>query len=58
VEVDGDAGVLGVMVARQAEGARHVAPKHLCQVFTVDHTYVFEIHVYRDPASELDRTRT
>ncbi len=46
VEVDGDAVVLGLSVARQAEGARPAPPEHLYQVFTVEDAQVIEIHVY------------
>ena len=58
VEVDGDAVVLGLSVARQAEGARPAPPELLYQVFTVDNAQVVEIHVYPDRASALTRTRT
>ena len=55
VEVDGDAVVLGLSVARQAEGARPAPPELLYQVFTVDNAQVIEIHVYPDRASALTR---
>jgi hypothetical protein len=55
VEVDGDAVVLGLGVARQAEGARPASPELLYQVFTVDNAQVTEIHVYPDRASALTR---
>ena len=51
VEVDGDAVVLGLSVARQAEGARPAPPELLYQVFTVEDAQVFEIHVYPDRAT-------
>ena len=43
VEVDGDAVVLGLRVARRAEGARPAPPELLYQVFTVDNAQVVEI---------------
>src|SRR5260370_5502579 len=46
VQVDGDAVVLGLSVARQADGARPAPPDHLCQVFTVEDAQVTEIHRY------------
>jgi ankyrin repeat protein len=55
VEVDGDAIVLGLNVARQAEGARPAPPELLYQVFTVDNAQVIAIHVYPDRASALTR---
>jgi ankyrin repeat protein len=57
VEVDGDAVVLGLSVARQAEGARPALPEHLYQVFTVENAQVIEIHGYPDRASALTRPR-
>jgi hypothetical protein len=48
VEVDGDAVVLGLRVARQAEGARPAPPELLYQVFTVDNAQIIDIHVYPD----------
>jgi ankyrin repeat protein len=57
VEVDGDAVVLGLSVARQAEGARPAPPEHLYQVFTVENAQVIEIHGYPDRASALTRSR-
>jgi hypothetical protein len=55
VEVDGDAIVLGLDLARQAEGARPAAPDHLYQVFAVEHAQIIHIHVYPDRASALAR---
>ena len=55
VEVDGDAVILGLEVARPAEGARPVHPQKLHQVFTVEDAQVVEIRVYPDRASALDR---
>ncbi len=55
VEVDRDAVLLHVSVARQAEGARP-APQQLYQVFTVDDAQVVEIRGYPDRASALART--
>jgi ankyrin repeat protein len=55
VEIDGDAVVLGLKVARQAEGARPAPPELLYQVFTVDHAQVTEIRVYPDRASAASR---
>jgi hypothetical protein len=55
VEVDGDAVVLGLSVARQAEGARPAPPELLYQVFTVGNAQVIDIHVYPDRASALTR---
>ena len=55
VEVDGDAVVLCLTVARQAEGARPAPPEFLYQVFTVESLQVIEIRVYPDRASALAR---
>jgi ankyrin repeat protein len=55
VEVDGDAVVLGLSVARQAEGARPAPPEHLYQVFTVDDAQVTDVRGYPDRASALTR---
>ena len=44
VEVDRDAVVLGLSVARQAEGARPAPPERLYQVFTVEDAQVTAIH--------------
>jgi ankyrin repeat protein len=55
VEVDGDAVVLGLSVARQAEGARPAPPELLYQVFTVDNAQIIDIHVYPDRTSALTR---
>jgi ankyrin repeat protein len=57
VEVDGDAVVLGLDVARQAEGAQPASPDHLFQVFTVENAQVIEIRAYPDRASALSRPR-
>lgn len=56
VEVDGDAVVLGLTVARRAEGARPAPPERLYQVFTVHDAQVTEIHGYPDRASALARS--
>jgi ankyrin repeat protein len=55
VEVDGDAVVLGLSVARQAEGARPAPPEVLYQVFTVDNAQVTDIRAFPDRASALTR---
>ncbi|MHB1930145.1 MAG: hypothetical protein ACYCUG_12135, partial [Acidimicrobiales bacterium] len=55
VEVDGDAVVLGLSVARQAEGARAAPPELLYQVFTIEDAQVVDIHVYPDRASAHSR---
>jgi hypothetical protein len=55
VEVDRDAVVLRLSVARQAEGARPAAPQQLYQVFIVDDAQVVEIHGYPDRASARAR---
>ena len=58
VEVDRDAVVLGLTVAREAEGARPAPPQQLCQVFTVDGTLITGIRVYPDHHSALTRDPT
>jgi len=55
VEVDRDAVLLGLSVARQAEGARPAPPQRLFQVFTVEDAQVTEIRGYPDRASALAR---
>ncbi len=55
VEVDGEAVVVGLSVARHAEGARPASPERLYQVFTVENAQVIDIHVYPDRASALAR---
>jgi ankyrin repeat protein len=55
VEVDGDAVVVGLSVARAAEGARPAPPDRLYQVFTVKDAQVIDIHVYPDRAGALAR---
>jgi hypothetical protein len=55
VEVDGDAVVLGLSVARRAEGARPAPPERLYQVFTVEDAQVVDIHGFPDRASALAR---
>ena len=57
VEVDRDAVVLGLAVARKAEGARPALPQQLYQVFTVDGTLITGIRVYPDHHSALTRDR-
>ena len=54
VRVDRDAVVLGLVVARPAEGARP-APQRLYQVFTVDGAQIVEIRGYGDRDSALAR---
>ncbi len=56
VEVDRDAVVLGLAVARKAEGARPAPPQQLYQVFTVDGTQIIDIRGYPDRHSALTRT--
>ncbi len=58
VEVDGDAVVLGLCMARRAEGARPAPPHRLYQVFTIDDAQVTEIRGYPDRASALARPRS
>ena len=55
VTVAGGTVVLGLSVARQAEGARPAPPDHLYQVFTVEDAQVIEIRGYPDRASALTR---
>jgi len=55
VEVDRDAVVLGLAVARKAEGARPAPPQHLCQVFTVEGTQIIDIRGYPDRHTALTR---
>ena len=57
VEVDRDAVVLGLTVARQAEGARPAAPQKLYQVFTVDEGQIVDIRGYPDRPSALGRVQ-
>jgi ankyrin repeat protein len=54
VEVDGDAVVLALRVARQTVGARPAPTELLYQVFTVEDAQVVEIHVYPDRDSALN----
>lgn len=56
VEVDGDAVLLDLSVARRAEGARPASPRQLYQVFTVEDAQVIEIRGYPDRASARART--
>jgi ankyrin repeat protein len=58
VEVDDDAVVLGLSVARQAEGARPAPPETIYQVFTIDNGQVIDIRAYPNRASALIRTRS
>jgi ankyrin repeat protein len=51
VEVAGDAVVLGLSVARQAEGARPASPEHVYQAFTVEDAQIVDIRGYPDRAS-------
>jgi hypothetical protein len=55
VEVDRDAVLLELTVARRAEGARPAAPQHIYQVFTVDGAQVVDIRGYPDRQSALSR---
>ncbi|MGO8958246.1 MAG: ankyrin repeat domain-containing protein [Streptosporangiaceae bacterium] len=58
VEVDRDAVVLGLAVARKAEGARPAPPQQLYQVFTVDSARIVNIRGYPDRHSALTRRPT
>lgn len=55
VEVDHDAVVLGLTVARQAEGARPAPGQKLYQVFTVDDAQIVDIRAYPDRHRALNR---
>jgi Ankyrin repeats (many copies) len=55
VEVDRDAVVLELAVARKAEGARPAAPQHLYQVFTLAGSQIIDIRAYPDRHSALTR---
>jgi hypothetical protein len=55
VEVDSDAVVLGLGVARQADGVRPAPPELRYQVFTIDNAQIIAIHVYPDRTSALSR---
>jgi len=55
VEVDRDAVILGLSVARQAEGARQSPPQQLYQVFSVEGEQVVGIRVHPDRATALAR---
>ncbi len=57
VKVAGDAVVLGLSVARQADGARPAPPDHLYQVFSVEDAQVTEIRGYPDRADAFTRPR-
>jgi ankyrin repeat protein len=56
IEVDRDAVLLGLSVARQAAGARPAPSQGLFQVFTVEDAQVVEIRAYPDRASAVVRT--
>jgi ankyrin repeat protein len=56
VEVDRNAVLLGLSVARQAEDARPAPPQRLFQVFSVEDELVVEIRAYPDRTSALART--
>jgi ankyrin repeat protein len=56
VEVDRDAVVLGLSVARHAEGARPAPAQRLYQVFSIEDDQVIEIRGYSDRTSALGRT--
>jgi hypothetical protein len=58
VEVDRNAVILGLTVARQAEGARPGPAQQLCQVFTVDGAQITGIRGYPDRHSAFTRTLT
>jgi ankyrin repeat protein len=55
VEVDRDAVVLGLTVARRAQGARPAPPQPLYQAYTVHGAQIVEIHGYPDRDSALTR---
>jgi ankyrin repeat protein len=55
VEVDRDAVVLGLSVARRAVGARPAPPQRLYQVFTVADARIVEIRGYHDRDTALTR---
>jgi ankyrin repeat protein len=55
VQVDRDAVVLGLTVARPAEGARPAPPQQPYQVFTVDGAQIVDIRGYGDRASAFAR---
>jgi ankyrin repeat protein len=55
VQVDRDAVVLGLTVARPAEGARPAPPQQLYQVFTVNGAQIVDIRGYGDRGSALAR---
>jgi ankyrin repeat protein len=55
VDVDRDAVVLGLAVARRAEGARPAPPQQLYQVFTVEGAQIVDIRGYPDRHSALTR---
>jgi ankyrin repeat protein len=56
-EVDRDAVVLGLALARQAEGARPAPLQRLYQVFTVEGAQIVDIRAYPDRRSALARDR-
>jgi ankyrin repeat protein len=56
VEVDRDAVVLGLSVARSAEGARPAPAQRLYQVFSIQDEQVIEIRGYPDRTSAFERT--
>jgi ankyrin repeat protein len=58
VDVDRNAVVLGLAVARRAEGARPAPPQHLYQVFSVDGAQIIDIRGYPDRQSALARDAT
>ena len=57
VEVDRDAVILGLAVARQAVGARPAQPQRLCQAFTVVDAQIVGIRGYPDRRSALARAQ-
>jgi hypothetical protein len=50
-EVDGDAVILGLSVAGQAQGARPAPLRHAYQVFTVVDAQIVDSRAYPDRAS-------
>ena len=55
IEVDRDAVIVGLSVARPAEGARPAPPQHVYQVFTVEDAQIIDLRGYPDRASALAR---
>jgi hypothetical protein len=57
VEVDRDAVILGLSVARHAEGTRPATPRQVYQVFTVEDAQIVDIRGYSDRAGALGRSQ-